>query len=710
MSIREDNSLQVRHAFPAYRIFIFGVEVTEDVFDVNIQYNVGRAPNTCTITLGNEFDKYILTTNDFKNIFNVGAEAIALGFDVEREEFELGGTDIINKIDKEILNKVNEIQEEIKRDILKAKVNIRIKNVEQPDIAGKFGGINVRQYTADASRYPFQAEDPIFHANDPIRVFWRDPYDPRKWYHMFSGFLSDFDDSVDENLQKTLTITAEGPSKILRYARVTTNPGIIDAQAIVQSEVDASFRSAYSEGFSGLTLPELFFILLFGNSPDIDDGTRFKLSTTSKFGTKVRQTKFKSVGNFNFSNSIMLEFGPESTEEVPFIYQNIATGKVNSLSVYQSIIDHEVKETDLIEMVLDTDEARFAVEGDKPNFPKNSNGNITTESIIEYIGTRTELYPIDGGRLIMLLPKSLHPEINREVLLRDVLRSFALNTEFKSRLGIIYDVVDRLEFIFYESPKGDLICEFPLYDFDPDDFGTEEIPHYSTSNGFISKVDNISRGPFGSRYIITKRDTYNFSKGMSDEKIRTQIVAPWHYLQNYTEVGTSREVQKPSVVTLRHLVPLYWLRLEQVDPKGYIASNEAALLYAQILLNKTNADARNLGINTVPNLGLWINRPIFFTPRRCIGILMSLGHDITWGMGGSMNTRLNMNYIRGWDGLLDNEGKIVYTPIGGQPSRPLDYKLLFKLKDINKGAERPPSDTSEQGDFNILGNTGGIIT
>lgn len=703
MSIREKNNLQVRYAFPAYRVYIFGIDVTNDVLDVNVQYNVGRAPNTCTVTLANELDKYILTLDDFEAIFKNKLNVAPISTYMEQDT----GNDpdyllkeVINATDQKILERVTEIKSEIKREILKAKVNVRVPNVEQPDIAGKYGLTNVRQYTATAYRYPFQAEDPIFHPNDPMRVFMRDPFNPNKWYHMFCGFLSNFDDNVDENNQRILTITAEGPSKILRYARISTNPGIVDINAIKEME-DLVNRSMFSEGFSGLSLPELLFTIIFGNDPKSENG-KFSLKYTSVKNETIKRARLYGVGNFNYGQSIVIQYGDD--KEDPLTLNGINFANVNSLSIYQSLIDHEVKETDLLEMVLDTEEARISVASDKQNLPKNGN-NITIEAIMKYIGTQPDLYPVDGGRLILLIPRSFHPEINREILLKDVLRSVGMTTQFQSRLGVIYNVIERIEFVFYESPKGDLICEFPLYDFDPNDFGTEEVPHFTVDRFGLSEVSNVTRGPFAPRYIIDKRDTYNFSKSITDEKIRTQIASAWHYLQNYPgENASSKEIQAPAVVTLRHLVPLYWLRLEEVDPKGYLASKEAALLYAHILLNKTNADARNLGINAVPNITLGLNRPIYFKPRNCIGILMGLGHNIKWGMGGSMDTRLNLNYIRGWDGLIDNKGNKVFTSIGGIPSRPLDYKVLFKLKNVNKGAEDLPSDGESQGP-----DTSGII-
>jgi hypothetical protein len=58
-----------------------------------------------------------------------------------------------------------------------------------------------------------------------------------------------------------------------------------------------------------------------------------------------------------------------------------------------------------------------------------------------------------------------------------------------------------------------------------------------------------------------------------------------------------------------------------------------------------------------------------------------------------MDTRININHIRGWDGLIDNNGNPVYTPIGGAPSQPLNYKLLFGLyQKVDSGSASPPAE------------------
>lgn len=682
---------QVRHAFPAFRVFIFGTDVTEDVSEVSVNWNYGRAPNTCSIVLLNADDKYIYTTKDLHTIFGNDVitssiqrkEKALMEAAVSYEEIDgaLGSNVSVDSedIEDEILRNVQDIKPESKRKIIERKITVRQPGVAAQEVDGETSNLNPLK--GDAFRYPFQAEDPIFHPNDGIRIFFRDPFVPTRWFHMFAGFVGDFDDMVDENNQRLLTIGGEGPSKQLRYARVTFNPGIIDINAMKDVKRDIAIRTSWKNGLANLTLPEILFFMVFGNNPE--DDTKFSLRRDSSVGQSVTQSNVSGVGNFNYEKSAVLEFGPKSSGGVEDALKGIDIKPVESLSTWQSLIDHEVKITDLDDMARsDFDGASL-----RPAVTRLSNGNPDPTSIIDIIGQNTQIFPVDGGRLLMLIPSSFHPSTNREALLRDILPNPSLTTEFASRLRTIYDTIERIEFVFYESPKGDLICEFPLYDFDPEDFGLNDPIHHHAieSDGNITTSVNETRGPFGNRYVVGKRDTVNFSKQITDEKVRTQVIGHWNTIQGMSDLGLSKEYQSGAVITLDHLIPLYGYRTEQINPKGFISTKEAALAYSHITLNKMNADARNLGINAVPNFGLWVNRPVYFKPRNCIGTTTSLSHSIKWGMGGSVDTRININYLRGWDGLVNEKGLAEFTTIGGHPSRPLNYKILFKLTDPKSG-------------------------
>ena len=691
---------QVRNAYPACKVYIYGIDVTLDVLDVDVRWQNGRAPNIASISLVNPNDRYIFTTKDLVAIYDdkklrdaaSRTKTILTGTSYTDEtadtnSYYTASDPDYDTIDAVLLENARHLTPDVKRNVVSQKITIRTDNVSQLDISGQES--TLKPLTATAYRYPFQAEDPIFHANDPVRIFFRDPWDSTRWYHMMTGFITDFDDHVDENNQAILTITVEGTTKQFRYARINSNPTAVLGQN-QKVKGDAENPSFYSAGFYNLTLPEILFIATFGYDPT---GMKGKfLVKNGPHGESLLTASFDGVGSYCYERSAVVEYGGSGASDPVVSSSNITTISVGSLSEYQSLIDHEVKVSDLTDMIL----YDHSTTGKLPVFDDNKKNDPLY--IMDYIGTRPNLYPVGGGRLIILVPKNLNANINREILLKDIAQSSSLQTELKSRLGIIHDTMERIEFSFHESPKGDLICEFPLYDFDPSDFGLNStVPHASIENGVIVKHQTVKRGPFGNRYCFEKRDTYNYSKGISDEKVRTQMSCFYSLIQNYTPGGSSEILSNPKTVILNHLLDLYGTRLEQAPLRGYIHTPEAALAYAQLLLNMCNADARSLGINAVPNFGVCLNRPIYFKQKNCIGCLVSTNHSIKWNS--SVDTRLNLRYIRGWDGLIDKYGNPVLTPIGGLPSNPFDYKTLFGLRNVDSGAAKMPTTTNTSPNF-----------
>ena len=121
---------QVRHAFPAYRVFIYGVNVTEDVLQAEVRWNYGRAPNTCNITLANDLDKYIFTTKDLKALFKNEKKIVAaakrrlkLEAIASKESGRLSSNEL--NIYDEIFELAEEIAPETKLNVVLQKLSIR---------------------------------------------------------------------------------------------------------------------------------------------------------------------------------------------------------------------------------------------------------------------------------------------------------------------------------------------------------------------------------------------------------------------------------------------------------------------------------------------------------------------------------------------------------------------------------------------------------
>lgn len=663
---------QARNAFPAMRIFVFGLEVTEDVLSCTVNMQDGRSPNTCEFVLVSPLDRYIVTERDIHALYDtVNLPEIILPtaaketFDHSAAQKEIG-----NLLDVELKARVSrDIQDETKRRILRAKVVERTPNVTQPDInavssttttPGKFAAM-----TGDALTYPFQVGDCIFHSNDAVRVFWRDPFKPDDWYFMFTGFITDWTDTVTADNERTVTLRCEDPSRILRYSRFSNNAGQFDSAT--RQERDNVVNNQANDGFHDLNLEEFMHTILFGSAAagtvkakqdSIEAAGKFNLRRVSVNGSTTTPVVEKGAGSFNQSKSAVFRFSPGKDQNDAIVVAN--NEQIITLAAYQRHIGHKVTSSDLGDLILEGKESE--VPGIATGLLRDASGTILTSEIIRIIGDLPHLYPVDNGRLFILTPDVLAASADREILTKDVGGSIATYTTWTTRLKLIYDVCERIDFSFYASPKGDLICEMPLHDFSPQDFGGE-----------------------GGAVTVPTKDTISWERTFTDERVRTVMIADWSPLDGYAETGGNQETvgSLPGVASIPHLFPQFGVRQERAERRAFIGSEAAATVYANVVLNQMNADARSAHVQMLPKLSLlWPNRPIEFTgdtpdgyaERPYIATTRTITHALVWNSDMSMS--VDVNRIRGWAGQVDENRVRLYEPLGGFGGEPLNYAIL----------------------------------
>lgn len=765
---------QLRNAFPAYRVFVFGVEVTDDVTacQVNLADDI-QAPSTATFTLSNEDNKYRITDDDMhllypndidpvrtklpdvREVLNQDPSLFAyrVAFDLSQSaetqlEFiqtlqatsgisledaqqllkrgqsvlarfsEDEYTPALNRaeddIRTQIKRKLQSIQSDVKRQVLRAKFD-KVVQVEQPDLheTGEKQITDLRRVQrlkGQAARYPFYSTASIFHSNDPVRIFMRDPFTPRVWYHEFSGFITDWTRITTASNARSITFTCEDVMRIFRYARLTTNPGIFDIRVLQQSE-DFAVRTFFQDDFTNLTLTELLYTLIFGpelpnlTAQLVDQGNLtqaqagrirgaapLKLERYAANGrSSTQDVPQLGVGAFNFERSITAIFGssttaPQSSDNEPRIPAQLRRREINlrgkdALGVYQSIVDTQVQLSDLQTMAL-------------PGEAFSPSSRI--EDVITTIGTNPQAYPVDAGRLIILMPASLGANVGRSILEKDI-KGPEMQTTFKNRLSVIMTALQRLEFSFYATGRGDLLVEMPLYDFDPDDFGTRQITQEVVQAATVATstlvsdtlpliLENAAKnalGPYAPHYRIANRDLGDTQQSFSDEHIRTQMRCAGWNIENLRGTGTATDLGfPPEVRTLRALVPQFGLRLEQADPPTFVTSPQAAAVYAELKLNQWNAEALTSQIDTVLQLRYGPNRPLLIEDDGAsyIATCRSVSRSIDWNSR-SVSQTTGVNYTRVWDGLLAEDGETpIYAPIGGQASRTINYAALLQDK------------------------------
>lgn len=798
-------------AFPAYKVFIYGQEISQDVVEARVNYaggSVERAAGGCSITLVNPNDKYTLNYVDIREIGratnalqDITAAEIEDFMDTLNSELVWSEMLIESPEGDDLIGKETEYTEKYKEDLenMKKKYN-EAKKVFEENVAssvnwGSIGGFAKRRvlerklkYTVEINpkvsdtnvltydkktvpHYPLSVGDCIFHPNDPIRIAFRDPYDPRIWYWMFSGFMDSFTENSGPNKDSMVTITATDVTKSARYAFVQENTGFMDEDQL-ENVANAGFLP--QELFADFTILEVLEILFFGSSafeqamPDLvrsfvaqftDEQLQAAIATSSlspdsysekdagalrSFYIKYLEEKRKNrVVGLNMPpivspRNIQFKRKSESLGVSAYFYgevdeNDLAVGeKIPNLKKWNDILYHQVKRDDLRDMCVDT------------SVYSSFDKNLSIEAVIDEIGMgmlgttdassnpygetqTTAKFPVGYGRVFYLAPGKLNTEIGRKVIDKSMIGSRGMHSIFRDKLSYLYDAVEGMDFRFYATPKGDIVLEMPFYDFDVDyfvygDSGNPYSSHdttdlygrveefYEKYNDLFQKsydgkyqgvADELSKMLFNIESALADLEAYDYNStpkpdyaklftieehetiSFSNTKTDQGVITSYHCVPRIA--GGFKSLQRDDAVDrviadCWELKPMLGERRGEGAVFGFIDNAEAAEVYAALQLNRMNAEAHNLSIQTLPNFGLMVNRPIFWRYRCCQANIVSLQHSIVWN--NSCDTTINVNQIRSWRGEVNDEGMPIFKHFGGD--RPFDLSRLLQQSTTNQ--------------------------
>jgi len=682
---------QVIQGFPSYRVFIAGFEVTEDCPDVTSTWVNGRVPSFINLTLLNPNDRYIIRRDDMVALYSNEI----MPFINQAQNSDLAKLYKRVVTDGQIvLDSVND-PKSIKSRMRKLKENPVFRLAAT--VTDPFTGAPSKE---TLSVYPFIEGKAIFHQNDPVRVFVQDPFDPPVWYYWFSGSVTQLTDGVQgATLEKTLNIQCEDATKSLRYARFSVNPAYRDPTGLSTSIDLKALGGVFTSALANKGFQEAMDYVVFGDIAKHQETGRIGPLTEQESNLYIPVPVVDRRTGNSFNRLILKtaagNFKPlPMTQRVFTLAKSTVPGRSEiSLQNWQNtILDHKVKIEDIQSLRVRSDNQEPTSKvvtrlEDTVNAAKKS-GDYTasmTRQIITEIGSDPSNYPVDGGTLYMLLPEGLD-KLGNDVVARDFVSSFSAISEFKDRRSLLYDLVDRVEFCVYADPKGNIVIEFPLYDFDPDDFASPvegripaNVDPISAARFTIANLDGSYTFDNKRRFTIEDETLENFNATDDDAAVRTISTTGRVVSRAFavTDNGSAQNpINVPVVVRLDALIAIYGPRQMHGEPKIPVETERSALIAAAIALNKTNAEAYTYKLPLLPRFSAWLNRPMLFKYRNHIATVTSINHAISWGA--SASSTLSFNYARGWAGKMDSAtGKLIYTPIGGKSSHPIDYATLF---------------------------------
>jgi len=367
-----------------------------------------------------------------------------------------------------------------------------------------------------------------------------------------------------------------------------------------------------------------------------------------------------------------------------------ATGSpitMGNLRQLNDMLHSRVRVDDLTDMAADETSA------------PNSDG-LGVVDVVSIIGSDIDTYPVGGGRVFYVAPTRLGLGLSAGVMNEMVSGAQGdLHSDFRDRLTYIYDLAEQIQFCFYSTGRGDLVFEMPFYDFDPWMFDGEDshitnaeiegraglqglrkegekplrewVSEWSAASGDYTESDilemmelssdlQLTLEGFGGSYnaqnfnysdyfTINRHETFGFSSSLNDNGLKTLArIAP----NNIARVEEANDINSRRFqwAAAHGLVPLLGVRpAADKGPWTEVTSEEAARLFAAVELRKTNAEARNIGLQTLPHFGLMVNRPLYWRQRNYVANIVSCQHSMV--VNSACDTTVNVNLARGWKGV-----------------------------------------------------------
>jgi len=551
--------------------------------------------STCSIELTNPREKWIITENNLNGIWREDEK-------IKKAIYKRKKTFIVTKKSKSTINKNENPKSES----------------------------STTHTEAGTCVYDLYEGDSVISCGDTVRVYLKDPFSDY-WYRGFTGYASPVTDSYSADADHfILTVHCEDTKRWIRATRLGWGVWGSDSSVsyATQEETEkATVSSIWQYVAPGKSLEELVVWLITGKTLDTSVIGDMQIKPDKEEELELR------CGNFTLGKRWVIKNNKDVEDAQLFLFNEC-------LRVQGKGADAE----DLI-----TEEGKFVTRaGSGENAKKVDDGS---------------LYNVDG-QIHVMIPEYLtytgEDEEEGGIYLKPhtMLQEIGYRDEYSSRLGIIQDWAETVEFKFYALPNGDVLLEFPQYDFRPEDYGK--------ANDSITKGKEV--------FKVTNKEIMGWDITEDDGGIDTLFVVGGSLEQYFKKIGDSAQLSgRIGISGKESLTKRFGWRCRNLDAP-LVTSKEGCVLLAEALLNRSFSEAKTMNVDCTARYEVWPGRPYLVEGRRVLGYCTSIEHTIVWGS--QLKTKINLSYLRGW-----NTEKEEWTTIGGklisEERRYLDYSKLY---------------------------------
>lgn len=472
-------------------------------------------------------------------------------------------------------------------------------------------------------RYPFTVGSLVFHKYDQVRIFEADPHDRegQKWRCVFTGFIEHKPYSTDYVTGVSIVdVSVQDIRSKMSGMRVQANPSAQignDNSVFFRGNPSDTIKDSPNAGFFNDLVGGSFSIShVLGNLTWIDSVRFLIFGIDKRVTSEVRTANAQGIGKFQ--------------DTTPVKYSPSLPSKSSTLEDWNNTILFGDSKTwlstaQMIKMGQGTyDEGVFSANNQKVRY----------------------LLPSDGAPPSSLISFSMGPQINAKV-------------EWATRLDLLVQVCKAIDYQFYINGLGDMIFEFPMYDFLPNHYGKVYQKIYTFHKGMTKNTINDEGGsPISSLRVESSalnettrnpaqdaNGSFNFPQSLS-RTIYSNVLA--------SRIGVHMETHSVPGITDQG-------RLTQIG---------------LIEFNKRIANYDSFDMDSTYRPYLFLNRPVYNVIKERIGITRTVSY--TYSFREDVTLSMNLEYVR----KREQDGNFRF--VTGGEATPISYSKLYDKVGIEK--------------------------
>lgn len=642
-----------------YLVFISGVDVTKYItgtVSVNLVDRDGWSE--ATFSLNNSHDNFVITQDNLGlnaqgvSIFRAGAVGGEDRYSerAKKELFEYKNDETRNPF-------VDVKQQKTLRAGTTAGVlpSVNVTGFSLEEAGNEFGTLSksardeLGQNSVGGKEVPLQLDrrwqlgyqSTILHKCDPVRIFRKNPLrEADEWMPAFAGFIEspsyDTDYRTGKSNVKVSCVDVRGAFVRKKRVKTTATIALTNPRTIYLGppgkNADSLFADLLSPSISPHPLANrsfesvMEFLITGASADDPSISKAFRESGTAR-----------GIGDFTVGEKIYFKPGDAATGEAPDSLEHW-----HALCLFGT--DGKTRnQGDRIPSVISTTGKKVLGE--------ELNRRWMTEAEARTIGAATT-WDGDWAPHKMFV-HFLLPALGtgaRNLLDFDIVNVSTNNIEFRNVLDIMQDFANRIDYQFWVTPIGDIVIEFPQYDFVPADYG---------------EYKNVFRV-----------DRHLQSDVVQDEAgdIVTAVIAHGR-LDGANEANKSVNdaVQKKAVV----VAPLMMARYGVVEHElslPFITSIDALRRLAMLEFQKKLAESNKMDMEFTYRPFITPNRPLENFPRQ--RMMLTTAVENRMDLHSTCGTTASGRYVR--RALLQADRKTLgYTLMTGGLTMPVTYRQIY---------------------------------